>query len=196
MCDRGWGLSRWSGRIERRVLERIGRVMRMENDRLTKAVVLGWWDGLEGSGKMVGRKRKTVLYWRRVLREAGLDWTEVERLTSDRKGWKEKMAERMEHLDRWEKQKGHGYRWWEQEEERLVTNEVREEGELVCRYEGCGKVCRNKAGLVMHEKRMYSVNEERGRLKCERCGRGFHAEGQRVSHVRSCTGGAYGGGGR
>ena len=32
------------------------------------------------------------------------------------------------------------------------------------------------------------------RLKCERCGRGFDAEGQRVSHVRSCTGGAYGGG--
>ena len=70
---------------------------------------------------------------------------------------------------------------------------MRGEGELVCRYEGCGKVCRNKAGLVMHEKRKHRVNEERGRLKCERCGRGFDAEGQRVSHVRSCTGGAYGG---
>ena len=56
-------------KIERRVLERIGHVMRMENDRLTKAVVLGWWEGLEGRGKMAGRKRKTVLYWRRVLRE-------------------------------------------------------------------------------------------------------------------------------
>ena len=44
----------------------------------------------------------------------------------------------------------------------------------------------------MHEKRMHRVNEERGRLKCERCGRGFDAEGQRVSHV-SCTSGAYGG---
>ena len=46
----------------------------------------------------------------------------------------------------------------------------------------------------MHEKRMHRVNEERGRLKCERCGRGFDAERQRVSHVRSCAGGAYGGG--
>ena len=97
----------------------------------------------------------------------------------------------MEHLDRWERQKGHGYRW-EQGEERLVRNVVRGEGELVCRYKGCGKVCRNKAGLVMHEKRMHRVNEERGRLKRERCGRGFDAKGQRVSHVRSCTGGAYG----
>ena len=36
-----------------------------------------------------------------MIREAGIDWTEVERLTSDRKGWKEKVAERMEHLDIW-----------------------------------------------------------------------------------------------
>ena len=135
-----------------------------------------------------------------VLREAGIDWTEVEQLTSDRKGWKEKVAERMEHLDRWERQKGHGYNGyrWEQGEERLVRNVVRGEGELVCRYEGCGKVCRNrnKAGFVMHEKRMHRVNEERDRLKCERCGRGFDAEGQRVSHIRSCMDVAYRGGGR
>ena len=39
-----------------------------------------------------------------VLREAGIDWTEVKRLPSDRKGLKEKVAERMEHLDRWERQ--------------------------------------------------------------------------------------------
>ena len=98
-----------------------------------------------------------------VLREAGTDWTEVERFTSDRKVWKEKMAERMEHLDRWEivtermehldrwekvaermehldrweRQKGHGYRW-EQGEGRLARNVERGERELICRYEGCG----------------------------------------------------------
>ena len=72
------GIKSVEWKIERRVLERIGHVMRMEKDRLKKAVVLGWWEGLEGKGKMAGRKRKTVLYWRRVLREAGIDWTEVE----------------------------------------------------------------------------------------------------------------------
>ena len=56
------GIKSVEWKIERRVLERIGHVMRMENDRLTKAVVLGWWEGLEGKGKMAGRKRKTVLY--------------------------------------------------------------------------------------------------------------------------------------
>ena len=68
----------------------------------------------------------------------------------------------------------------------------RGEEKLRCRYEGCGKVCRNKVGLVMHERRMHRVNEERGRLKCGISGRGFDAEEQRVSHMRSCTDGAYG----
>ena len=72
-----------------------------------------------------------------------------------------------------------------------MRNVERGEGELICRYEGCGNVCRNKAGLVTHEKRMHSLNEERRRLKCERCGRAFDVEVQRVSHVRSCTGGTY-----
>ena len=73
------GIKSVEWKIERRVLERIGHVMRMGNDRLTKTVVLGWWEGmvnpcdrwrnpsppLEGRGKMAGSKRKTVLYWRR-----------------------------------------------------------------------------------------------------------------------------------
>ena len=46
---------RW--KIEKRVLERIGHVVRMKNDRLTKAMVFGWYEGLEGKGKMMGRKR-------------------------------------------------------------------------------------------------------------------------------------------
>ena len=36
---------RW--KIEKRVLERIGHVMRMSDDRMTKAVVLGWIKELE-----------------------------------------------------------------------------------------------------------------------------------------------------
>ena len=34
-------------------------------------------EGLEGRRKVAGRK--TVLYWRRLLRETGIDWIEVER---------------------------------------------------------------------------------------------------------------------
>ena len=48
------GIKSVDWKIERRVLERIGHLMRMENGRLTKALVSGWWEGLEGRGKRAG----------------------------------------------------------------------------------------------------------------------------------------------
>ena len=35
------------------MLERIGHLLRMGNDRLTKAMVLRWYEGLKGRSKMI-----------------------------------------------------------------------------------------------------------------------------------------------
>ena len=64
-------------KIKMRVLERIRHVMHMGNDRLTKAVVLGWYLKLEGTEKVRGKNDKAMLCWRRLLREAGIDCTDV-----------------------------------------------------------------------------------------------------------------------
>ena len=40
------GIRAVESKIEKRVLERIGHVMRMGDERLTKAVVLGWYEEL------------------------------------------------------------------------------------------------------------------------------------------------------
>ena len=50
------------------MLERIGHVMRMKDESLTKVAVLGWYKKLEGVSKAPVKKRKTVLYWKRMLR--------------------------------------------------------------------------------------------------------------------------------
>ena len=76
---------RW--KIEKRVLERIGHVVRMDDGRMVKAVVLGWMAELEKWDKMAGRSRRTVLYWRKLLREAGVDVVEISSLAKDRKKW-------------------------------------------------------------------------------------------------------------
>ena len=60
-------------KIEKRVLERVGHVMRMKDDSLSKVAVLGWYKKLEGVSKSPGKKRKTVLYWKRILSEAEID---------------------------------------------------------------------------------------------------------------------------
>ena len=177
-------------KIEKRVLERIGHVMRMGNDRLTKAVVLGWYGKLEGTEKVKGKKRKTVLYWRRLLREAGIDCTDVERLTRDRAVWKKLVGERMSHLEKWERQRGHKYDWADGEVtlERNVGMGVEERG-FVCRYEGCLRVCKSKAGRTAHERRMHRVVEERVRFDCGSCGMRLETAGAKRNHERSCTGG-------
>ena len=46
-----------------------------------------------------------------MLREAGVDVTEAESLVGDRKSWKERVEGRMDHLYRWECQKGKQYMW-------------------------------------------------------------------------------------
>ena len=45
-------------------------MLRMGNERLTKAMALLWYEGLEDKSKLIGKKKKTVLYWK-MLREAG-----------------------------------------------------------------------------------------------------------------------------
>ena len=155
---------RW--KVEKRVYERIGHVMRMDDERVVKAVVLGWYEELEAESKMPGRKKKTVLYWKRLLREAGVDWTDIERRTKDRDGWRKFVRERMERLYLWEKQMGHKYEWRDGEErvqrsECVVEEEV-EGGGFLCRYEGCGKVCKSGGGRTIHEKRMHRAGQYRG----------------------------------
>ena len=181
------GVRALESKIEKRVLERVGHVMRMGDERLTKAVVLGWYGELEGRVKRTGRKRKTVLYWRRVLIEAGVDPMEVEKVTKDRTEWKKVVKERVEHIDLWVAQKGHEYQW-RQGEERIERSQRRERG-LICEYEGCGKRCKTKAGLTIHQKRMHREGD-RVMFECARCGKEMKTEGARASHERTCTGGA------
>ena len=174
---------RW--KVEKRVLERVGHVMRMSDDRVVKAMVLGWWSQLEGERKMLGWKRKTILYWKKLVREAGADWTRIGQLTSDRKKWKGLVRERMKRIKGWEDSRGH--KWTGVRVE--VRNSTRKEcvpDANVC--EVCGKVCVSRGGLTIHRKRMHEVSEKKRRFGCERCGREFLQEANLKNHLKACDG--------
>ena len=53
--------------IEKKVLERVGHVMRMKDESLAKVAMLGWYKKLEEVSKAPGKKRKTVLYCKRIF---------------------------------------------------------------------------------------------------------------------------------
>ena len=98
--------------------------MRTEDDSLTKLAVLYWYKKLEGVSKAPGKKRNSVLYWKRIMSEAGMNWTDVDMLAGDRSGRKKLVKERMDHMYAYERQLAHGY-VWRDGEVRLVRNERR-----------------------------------------------------------------------
>ena len=178
--DLGIKTIRW--KVEKRVYERIGHVMRMEDNRMTKAVTLGWIRELEKHDKRKGRNRKTVSYWKKLVREAGWDATNIGALTADRKNWKGMVKERMNHLLKWEESKGK--RWQGGE---VVRNPSRkEEDEFKC--EKCGKICKSKGGLVNHRRRMHEMSTMKRSFKCDKCELEVKSEASLKNHKKICGG--------
>ena len=74
--------------------------MQMTNDRPMKKAILGLEAALEschlentpGNRK---KTRSTPQNWRRLVREAGIDPTELDRLTENNKTWRDIVARRM-----------------------------------------------------------------------------------------------------
>ena len=146
------GVDSFQWKVERRCLERIGHVFRMDDGRMTKQVVLGWMSELEKWERKPGTTRKTVTYWRKMLREAGMDISATGELTADRKIWRIKIMERMKHLQEYKKSKGHKWTGGE------VARDVVKEEVVVFDCSVCGRICKSKAGLTIHKKRMHEVS--------------------------------------
>ena len=172
-------------KIEKRVLERIGHVLRMEDDRTVKAATLGWLEELESLEKLPGRKRKTMLYWKQLLREAKLDVSNMGQLTADKDEWRAKVRERMHHIDQWEQRGGHGV---EGERGPRTSPTPEQDTDFMCDVEGCGKVCISKAGLTNHKRRMHEISKAKVIFKCADCDTEFRQEANLKNHQKSCSG--------
>ena len=72
-------------KIEKAHLMRMGHILRMSDDRLVKQAVLGWNQDLEDLHKSQRKRQTTVGYWRRLLKEAGVEVESVEKLVLNRK---------------------------------------------------------------------------------------------------------------
>ena len=170
---------RW--KVEKRVLDR----MRMDVSRQVKAAVLGWMEDLENYEKRPGKKRKTILYWKKLIKEAGLDVTKIDILTKNRDEWRGLVRERMRHLERWER--AGGKRSTEERGERNITR-VDTEEDLICEWEGCGRQFKSKGGLTIHRRRVHEISKEKVMFKCQRCEEEFSQQANLKNHAKVCTG--------
>ena len=114
---------------------------------------MGWWEELERWEKKPGKKSKMILHWKRILREAGIDWTDVERLTGDMEGWKKIGGER-----RWRRTTPNAMNamrinWQRLKEEEKNYEFVRKTAELMEERGdlGEGEVWKKRTGLMTRE---------------------------------------------
>ena len=71
---------RWH--VEKRALERIGHVLRMSDSRSTKTAGK---ETDETKQKInIKHKQKTILYWKKLLKESGIEWTTAGQLAAER----------------------------------------------------------------------------------------------------------------
>ena len=170
------GVKSLQWKIEKRSLQRIGHILRMSDNRPTKAAVFGWLEKLEGRPKCPGKKRKTLLYWKKILKEAGIERTRADELAADRKTWRKKVNEKMEHLAKWERSRGH----FNGEDVGPRNAAPTKETSTICAQ--CDKVCKSKAGLRIHVKRIHEDPQ------CRKCKTTFNTENTMKNHIKTCGG--------
>ena len=106
--------------------------------------------------KVGGRKDKTILYWRQTLKESGIDPTQIEELSANRKEWKKMVNDRIEHIHKYEETLGKKYTG-----ERMRRKQRKEtsENELLCKE--CGKLCKSKGGLANHKRLIHKKEDKK-----------------------------------
>ena len=166
-------------KVETRTLQRIGHVCRMENSRLTKAAAFGWLEQLETIPKNKSRTIKTQHYWRKLIREAGVDLPDLPAKTI-RKTWKKLTRERTNQL--WKYEQSLGNKQERDGEGRDQRNAQIEKRTLTCHI--CQKTCKSAGGLGIHLKRIHKTSNKS--FKCHFCEREFKTEASQKNHLKSC----------
>ena len=148
---RSLGLRSMEAKVEERVLRRIGHVLRMDNNRPTKRITLGWYVPPVTPTPQRKPRHGTLEYWRKILYDAGLDADSIEHLECDRSKWMEIIRKRKNHLKEWEEEQSklHGNQYSQMS--RSERNRERQRS-LVCQWAECRKTFKSITGRKNHEK--------------------------------------------
>ena len=155
------------------------------DERLVKQATMGWIRRLETGRKPRKRKMTMLTYWHKVLREANIEAHEVERIAMDRAKGGNVVKDRMRHIEQFEK---HQYRRYDNEE-LIERSQYKVRNDNKCKYEGCGRAFRTKAGLVIHPKRLHRTIENAATFRCQKCNSEFRQDAALKNHSKTCKGG-------
>ena len=132
-------------KIEVAHLTRMGHILRLPDESLVKQALLGWLTKLEGKVKSKKKTLMIIPYWRRLIKEAGMEVNMIEELTSNRVDWKVIVKKRQLHMEEYERQQGTTYKI------SRGTDKIDQRSQGVrcddanCLYKGCNRVFRTRA---------------------------------------------------
>ena len=186
-----WGVRRelevrsMQAKIEERALRRMGHVLRMDNNRPTKQITLGWYT--PPVTPILERKARhgTIEYWRKLLREAGLDADSVEHLVCDKGKWRKIIHERKMYIKEWEECQAE-YHGNQHSQMKRSQASVEKQRSVVCQWTGCGKVLKSITGRKNHEK-IHRINRKQEKI-CEWCHTTLREGTSLTSHQKYCMG--------
>ena len=160
-------------KITKRILQRIGHVLRMKNNRMTKQIALGW---PTDQTRQTKRKRQIrIEYWRKCLKDAGVEPDHMEQVVMNRRSWRPMVSERIEHMKNWEKK---------QAEREDTRRDQIDSGTNDCPV--CNKILKNHLGMKNHMRKMHKLDREE--RNCPKCGLLTACQANLISHLKSCSG--------
>ena len=162
-------------KIEKRHLIRIGHILRMDNNRLTKQLVLDW-PAPETSDQHRKARQATIGYWRTLLRHAGQDPDTIESLALNRKKYKKFIEERVRRIRMWEHKKAD-----KENTERNQTAEIN----ISTTCSICGRICNSLTGLKINVTRMHRKDWVE-KQTCERCKKTVATKSALTNYKRKC----------
>ena len=186
-----WGVSRKLGirsmqaKIEERVLRRIGHILRMDNNRPMKQITIRWYAPPVTPTPESKPRHSTIAYWRKVLREAGLDADSIEYLVSDKGKWRQIIHERKLHIEEWEKSQAEHHGNQRSQMKRSQAS-IEKQRSLVCQWPECGKILKSTTGRKNHEK-IHRANRQQETL-CQWCSTTLTDKTSLTSHQKICMG--------
>ena len=86
-------------KITKRTVQRIGHDLRMDNNRMTKQIALGW----PADQTRQTKRQATIEYLRKCLKDAGVEPDHMEQVVMNRRSWRAMMNKRIEHMKNWDK---------------------------------------------------------------------------------------------
>ena len=123
------GIKSVQWKVEKRSLQRIDHVLRLSDERPAKRAVQEWNPLLETVDRQRKIWRNTPQSWRRLITEAEIDPSDLDRLTEKSTEWRKIVRKRMSFPEQWEKSKGKREQTIE-----TIKNETKQLKSLTCRY--------------------------------------------------------------